>query len=263
MTGSTVELTVFTKPWKMPLPELGRFVRQLGFDGIELPVRPGYQVEPERVAEDLPKAARLLGDAGVKIGSVAGPADEPTISACADAGVPVIRIMVPIARDRGYLEQEAAALRQFAALAPILDRYGVTVGVQNHCDRFVNHAMGLRRLVERFDRRQFGVVLDLAHCALNGEPIDMAIDIAWSHLCMVNLKNAYWRRINGPEAEVAEYRHFWTSGRQGLCSWPAVATELRRRGYTGTICLTAEYSAQDDVDRLIADDVQFARSLFS
>src|SRR5579859_3128850 len=26
--------TVFTKPWKMPLPELARFVRGLGFDGV-------------------------------------------------------------------------------------------------------------------------------------------------------------------------------------------------------------------------------------
>jgi hypothetical protein len=31
----------------MPLPELAEFVNTLGIDGVELPVRPGYQVEPE------------------------------------------------------------------------------------------------------------------------------------------------------------------------------------------------------------------------
>lgn len=39
------QFSVFTKPWRMPLPDLGRHVQSLGFSGVELPVRPGYQVE--------------------------------------------------------------------------------------------------------------------------------------------------------------------------------------------------------------------------
>jgi len=80
---------------------------------------------------------------------------------------------------------------------------------------------------------------------------------------MVNLKNAYWRRTNGPEAEVAAYEPYWTSGRQGLCPWAEVAAELRRRDYRGTICLPAEYSDEAEVDRLIAADIAYARSLFA
>jgi sugar phosphate isomerase/epimerase len=55
------EYAVFTKPWMtLPLPELGRMVKGTGFDAIELPVRPGFQVTPEQVAQDLPRAAREL-----------------------------------------------------------------------------------------------------------------------------------------------------------------------------------------------------------
>ena len=57
---SAITFSVFTKPWKTPLAELGRFVHDLGFDAIELPVRPGYQVTPENVARDLPRAAATL-----------------------------------------------------------------------------------------------------------------------------------------------------------------------------------------------------------
>src|SRR5579859_6655055 len=106
MSANDITFTVFTKPWKMPLPELGAFVQQLGFDGIELPVRPGFQVEPERVGKGLPDAARILGDFGVKIASVAGPTDEPTIAACAEAGVPVIRVCIGIPPGTGYLDHE-------------------------------------------------------------------------------------------------------------------------------------------------------------
>jgi sugar phosphate isomerase/epimerase len=264
MNQHPVSFSVFTKPWRMPLTDLAGFVRGLGFDGIELPVRPGYQVLPENVGRDLPAATRLLADHGLKIFSVAppgGPLGEPFIAACAEAGVPVIRVMAPIGDD-GYLASVARLQREYDALLPLLDGYGVKLGVQNHYGLTVCNAMGLRHLIERYDPRLIGAVWDAAHNALNGEDPEMAIDIVWSHLCMVNLKNAYWRRINGPEAEDTKWQPWWTTGSQGLASWPRVTAELKRRNYPGVICLTAEYSDESVVDRLIAQDIGYAKALF-
>jgi len=265
MNQHPVSFSVFTKPWKTPLPDLARFVRGLGFEGMELPVRPGYQVLPENVGRDLPCSARLLAEHGLKIFSVAPPGEplgEPFIAACAEAGVPVIRVMAPIGDD-GYLASVARLQREYDALLPLLERYGVQLGVQNHYGPTVCNAMGLRHLIERYDPRLIGAVWDAAHNALNGEDPEMAIDIVWSHLCMVNLKNATWRRIEGPEGEAVKWRPWWTTGPQGLASWPRVAAELRRRDYHGVICLTAEYSDEAAVDRLIAQDIAFAKALFA
>jgi sugar phosphate isomerase/epimerase len=257
-----ISYSVFTKPWKtLSLPQLGEFVSGLGFDGVEFPVRPGYQVEPENV-KDLPRAAKVLGEFGVKILSVAGPTDEATIAACAEAGVPVIRVMAGINKGESYLEGEARIRRAYDDLVPLLERYGVQLGVQNHFGRFVANAIGLRRLVEPYDPRTIGIVWDAAHEALDGNDLDLALDVAWSHLCMVNLKNAYRQRVNGPEAEVAAWRVFWTGGRHGQASWPAVVADLKARGYEGTVCLPAEYSDEEAVDRLIAQDIDFVRALF-
>jgi sugar phosphate isomerase/epimerase len=254
---------VFTKPWKtQSIADLGAFVRDLGFDGIELPVRPGYQVEPERVIEDLPQAAQALAALGVEICSVAGPTDEATIVACAEAGVPIIRTMARVGPEESYTEAEARYRAEYDALLPLLDKHEVTIGVQNHCDRFVANAVGLRALVAQYDPKHIGAVWDAAHEALNGSPPELAIDAIWRHLCMVNLKNAFWRRSNGPEAPQAAWTHYWTSGRHGLASWPRVAQALQARDYGGVICLTAEYSDHDMVERLIADDLAFAQSLF-
>jgi sugar phosphate isomerase/epimerase len=259
-----IQFSVFTKPWKtMPLPELGEYVRSLGFSGIELPVRPGFQVEPGNVLKDLPAAAKQLAACGVRIETIAGPVDEPTILACAEAGVPIIRTMAVIAKEENYLEGERRIQREYDALLPLLQQHRVTIGVQNHCDRFVANAIGLRRLIEKYDPKQIAGVWDAAHEALCGSPADLALDAIWSHLRMVNLKNGLWQRVNGPEAESAEWKHYWTSGRQGLCSWPRVVAELKRRGYQGVICLTAEYSAEGAVNRLIAEDMAFARALFA
>lgn len=261
MGSDGIVYSVFTKPWKEPLAELGELVRRLGFEAVELPVRPGFQVAPEDVTRGLAEAAKTLGKCGVKIASVAGPADEATVAGCAEAGVPMIRVMAEIGED-GYLASVERLQREYDALVPALSRYGVKLGVQNHCDRYVPNALGLLHLIGKYDAAQIGAVWDAAHNALNGEDPEMAIEIVWSHLCMVNLKNAFWQRTNGPEAEHAQWRHYWTTGRHGLASWPRVAAELKRRGYRGVVCLTAEYEEEESVERLVVEDLAFARSLF-
>ncbi len=257
-----ISYSVFTKPWKnLSLEQLGEFVAGLGFDGIEFPVRPGYQVEPENV-EKLPDAAKVLGKFGVKIFSVAGPTDEATIAACAEAGVPTIRVMAGINKEESYVEAEARYRKTYDALVPLLDKYGVQLGIQNHFGRFVANAVGLRQLVVAYDPRHIAIVWDAAHEALNGNSLDLALDVVWPYLCMVNLKNAYWKRANGPEAEVAAWRVHWTAGCHGQASWPNVVQDLKSRGYEGVVCLPAEYSDEAAVERLISQDIAFVRRLF-
>lgn len=262
MTGPAARYTVFTKHWKGPLPEVAATIKTLGFDGVELPIRPDFQVEPDTVGTALPEAARVFADHGLTIDSVAGPTDEATIATCAEAGVRLIRICCKVVKDETYLEAEARHQREFDALVPLLDKYGVVLGVQNHCDRQIPNALGLRALIGKYDPKHIAAVWDPAHCALNGEMPNLAIDIIWSHLCLVNLKNAFWQRTNGPEAENVEWKKRWTTGRQGLCSWPEVARVLKERGYDGPLCLSAEFADGDATERLIAEDIAYAKSLF-
>ena len=261
--GREIEYTVFTKPWKQPLDEVGAFLERLGFDGVELPVRPGFQVEPENVTKGLPEAAKALGKHGQRIASVAGPTDEPTIAACAEAGVPVIRICVSVPQDSGYFAAVEDCQRQWDELVPLLDRHGVTLGIQNHCNRCVANAMQLWHAISRYDPQHVAAVWDPGHCAVDGEVPELALDILESHLCMVNLKNPVYRDAAPEGAERAEWKLSWTTGRRGLADWARVAALLKTRGWSGPVCLTAEYSDHDAVDRLIADDIAFARECFA
>ena len=271
VAGNSPKFTVFTKPWqRQNLDELSELVTGLGFDGVELPVRDGYQVTPDTIGSELPKAAAALGAHGLKIGSVATEVNERSIAACGDAGVPIIRTMVGIDLSVGYHQTELEIRKRWDSLIPALDRFGVAIGVQNHYGFMIGSAIGIMHLIEGYDPRHVGAVLDPAHCGLDGEPDKMAIDIVWSHLLLVNLKSAFWVRRTGPEYDDVKWRSYWSNGHQGLTSWPTVAAELQRRGYTGDICLPAEYSDPDGHDQkmgdgvvpLVRDDLQFARSLF-
>ena len=237
-------LTVFSKPWpELSLEALGKLVKGLGFAGVELPVRPGYQVTPENVTQGLPEAAKILADQGVAIGSLAGPADERTIEACAAAGCPIIRVCVDIQRKLGsYFENEARVRAGYDVLAPALKQHGVSIGVQNHCDRCVGSAIGIMHLIEQYDPAVVSAVLDPGHCAVDGEPPDMAIDITWSHLSLINMKSASHRRTNGLNEVEPTWEVYWTSAQHAGYSWRATLEELRKRDYRKDLCLVAEYT---------------------
>ncbi len=182
----------------------------------------------------------------------------------------MLRICVFPDIKNGYRAEERRLRQQWDALLPVFKDNNVTLGVQNHYGNSITTAVAIMHLIEDYDPKCIGAVLDPAHCGLAGEPEAMAIDIVWSHLLLVNLKSAFWRRTTGPEAEDVMWAPYWTNGRQGLVSWPAVANELKRRGYKGDICLPAEYSNRyqtdqlwgDDAAKIISQDIKYARSLF-
>jgi hypothetical protein len=59
-------VALFSKPLQhLGWPELGRVVKELGMEGVDLTVRPGGHVLPERVREDLPRAVETLRSYGL------------------------------------------------------------------------------------------------------------------------------------------------------------------------------------------------------
>ncbi|MFC5653800.1 sugar phosphate isomerase/epimerase family protein [Paenibacillus solisilvae] len=258
-----IEFSVFTKPWKdLSVWALGKFVSELGFDGIELPLRDGYQLEPQN-ASKLPQLVKQFEEHGLKIFSVASGTDEKIFAGCAEAGIPLIRIMPEITLEEGYMASEKRERAHLESLLPLCEKYGVKIGVQQHYGNNIVDSIGMLHLMEEMDPKYIGAIWDSAHDALAGQQPEFGLDIVWSHLCMVNFKNAYYKRVNGPEALTAEWKRYFTSGRQGLALWTRAAEYLKKRSYGGVICLTAEYTDEPEVNRLIKEDITYAKSLFN
>lgn len=263
MSTESISFSVFTKPWKnLSVWELGSFVKGMGFDGLEFPLRDGYQLEPGN-ADQLPQLVSQFADHGLKIFSVASGTDERVFAGCAEAGIPMLRIMPSISHELGYVASEKKAREQIEALLPLCEKYGVQIGCQQHYGNHVVDSMGLLHLLEDYDPKYVGAIWDSAHDALAGQQPEFGLDIVWSHLAMVNFKNAYYKLLSGPEAEAAEWKRYFTSAQNGLASWPRAAAYLKKRNYNGVVCLTAEYTNEQETDRLIKQDIAFARSLFA
>lgn len=248
--------TMFTKPWPgLSIPELAQLAARVGVGGIELPVRPGFQVEPHAAGRDLPAAARIFADHGLVIADVASSAEEPILAACAEAGIPLVRIMLPI-RNGDFLATADASRRLLDSVVPLCERYQVAIGIQPHHDHFVSTGVDLWNLVRDYPPL-IGAAWDAGHEGLAGQPVQHSLSILWDRLHMVNMKNALYRQVGESPARWEEY---WTTADAGLCDWEATLNHLIAHGYSGSLCLCAEYD-HGDVEELVRSDFAYGRKL--
>jgi sugar phosphate isomerase/epimerase len=244
--------SVFTKPWaELPGAELGRLIAGIGFGGAEIPVRETAFVTPVNAEAELPKFTAQLRAEGIEPISVASDLSEPVFAACAESGVPMIRIMAELGPD-GYaasVQRNRELLEQAVALT---ERYDIQVGVQPHHGRYVSSTLGVLQLLEGLPER-FKLVWDAAHDALAGDHPAVTLELGAERLGIVNLKNVHYLR--GDDG----WKTNFVEAEDGLADWPAVFAALQKARYSGPICLTAQYSdASVPVQERLGRDLRFA-----
>lgn len=255
----------------MPLDQLADLVADLGFDGIELPVREGYQVNPSNVREMLPHARDLFARKGLVIASVASSITVDIIESMGQANIPLLRVMIPIDLSLGYLDSVKKYQDSVLEIQALLVANNVKIGMQNHQGHHVGSALGLQHLLSGLPQSIAGAVLDFAHCGLDGEPVDMALDLLKDRLLLLNLKNAYKHRIGYNDFGEAEWQVIWSTARHGYYSWKETIDLIVEKNISIDICLPAEYGKiglkgqlmDTEVLSLIKTDISYLKSLLS
>jgi len=227
--------SVFTKPWSgLSGDELGRLVAGLGFSGAEIPIRDNAYVTPDTVEAELPKFTEQLRAEGIEPISVASDLSEQVFAACAEARIPMIRIMAELGAD-GYaasVRRNRVLLEEAAVRAAQCD---VEVGVQPDHGRFVACALGVLQLLDGLPEH-FKLVWDAAHDALAGDHPAVTLELGADRLGIVNLKNVKYVETD------AGWKPSFVQGDEGLSDWSAVFAALATLKYDGPICLTGQYS---------------------
>jgi len=274
------ELIAFCK-WcqGLPLPELAQNLKSLGFDGVDLPCRPGAPVTHANGPEKLAEAKRVFEDHGLKLSRLvtslteANGETERLLEAIKGVGVERIRIGGYAVRgDDDALQVLDAARRKLEALEPLMKKHGVKGGIQNHSGATldVNISSCLLMLQDR-DPEWLGVQCDPGHLTISGEPIKLAIGLLGPRLQSVNLKSPRQEYCINPGTGRLSYRPIWVPLRDGMLDTAAVLSALRDAGYTEPISIHAEYRCYfymvehdlEATNKLVAEDVRYVRELMA
>lgn len=272
------QLIAFCK-WcqELPLPELAQNLKNLGFDGVDLPCRPNAPITHANGPEKLPEAKRVFEEHGLKLERLvtslkdANAETERLLEAIRDVGVTKIRIGGYAVRgDDDPRELLDAARRNLEALEPLLQKHGVKGAIQNHSGPTldVNICSCLLMLQDR-DPEWLGVQYDPGHLTISGEPIKLALGLLGPYLHSVNFKSPRQEYYVDPASGRLRYRPVWVPLRDGMLDVPAVLSELQAAGYTDPISIHAEYRCYfymvehdlEATNELVAADVKYLREL--
>lgn len=228
------------------------FCKDVGLEGVDFAVRPGYPVTPENATAELPKAARTFKDAGLVIGLVTAPTGlndpdskhaQSLFEACGKSGVPAIKIgYFPY---RGKFDPELAeARKKLAGFAKLAEKTGVKACYHTHSGNNLGGACAaLRMLLADFDPHHIGAFVDTGHTAINGGPIRLELDMIRPWLSLLAIKDMAWQNTKqGWRSEVVPV------GR-GIVRWQEVGQGLKDVGFDGTVSVHGEYEAKDLAER--------------
>lgn len=249
-----MKLIVFSKMLKeLGLEELIDFAQELGIAGYDMAVRPGYPVNPDNVAEALPKAAEQFRAAGLEIGMVTAHTNvllpdaegERLVAAMDAADVRRLKLgyfkFVPGEMDYwAEVDKARAALEGWSVLAK---KYNVRACYHTHSQRCLGLNAGtLAHLIRGFDPQWIGAFLDAGHLRAEGEEFAVAVAIVKEHLSMVAVKDFLLQRIE-KENHGAIKRTVVEAG-QGTCDWTAIFTELKRIDFDGLVSIHCEFEVE-------------------
>ena len=239
---------------------LGAKARALGFDGIDLCVRPGHPVNLENAATALPDAVRTwrkqglvcpLATAPVTLLDPGAPEVAPLYAGCAAAGIPRVKIgFFPFRPGDDYWARVDAARRALEGFASIGERHGVQTVYQVHSGPVLgSNCAGLMHLLRGLDPRRVGAYPDLGHMVLDGEDYPMGLAMVRDYLSIVAVKDAY----HAPQPAGSEppfVPRFVSLGR-GAVNWRRALGALQALGFDGAFSVHTEYEFDEAIIRQV------------
>jgi len=258
-----MELVFFSKSLQdHNIDALIRRGHDLGVDGYDLCVRPGYAVNPENVAEALPSAAQKLTAEGLSIPLVTGnfdlltpehPAARPILAAMDKASVRLLKLgyfrFDP--RTQDYWSEVDKARKALTGWQGLAREYGVKVCYHTHSGFYLgNNCAALMLLLQGLDPQYIGAYIDPGHLSLEGAPFSMGVSMVRDYLSIVALKDPLREReAHGDEGSMT---HEILQAGEGMVAWSEVFAELVRIGYDGPLSVHAEFKSPDRVAHLAA-----------
>ena len=240
--------------------ELGKWLHDAGFDGVDLTVRAGGHVLPERAAQDLPRAVEAIRVNGLEVPmitteltSAADPSARPILSTAAQLKIPFFKLGYWRYSDNVLADVQKAA-SEVRALVELAKEYGITAGFHNH-PRYVGLAgWDGRQVVEDLDPKWIGYYYDVNNATEEGAVMgwEVTLRLALPRLKMAAFKDFYWAKVNGK----------WTSVAcplgNGMVNWPKLFPLIAGTHYTGPISIHQEYKP---ANRMAAarSDLEFVR----
>ena len=267
-----MQIVLFSKMFdRLPTGELADLAATLGFDGIDLTVRPKGHIEPEEAEKRLPGAVEIFRARGLSVPMITTaitdpgePHAEAIFRAASRCGVKFLKLGYWPYRGLGTLLTDIEAVRgKLRGIARLAEKYGVCAAVHIHSGDFLTADPAVVYMLLRdLDPDLVAAYVDPGHMALEGgrSGWKMGLDILSDRIRLVAVKDFAWRKEVDDKGNVK-----WTFEhvplREGIVPWEEVFSILKRIGFDGVVSLHNEYPGRshEELVELAREDISYLR----
>lgn len=231
-----------------------RLLRDLGFDGVEMPSPADLDIDEVRAAAaitgitvhgvvDAEHWKSPLSDPDAAVRARGRHALEQALRDCRRYGGDTVLLVPAVVNRRvSYADAWTRSQQEIRVALPLASELGVRIAVENVWNNFLLSPLEAARYIDAFDSPSIGWYFDVGNVVRYGWP-DQWIRTLGTRILKLDVKE-YSRRKRDDEGL---WKGFNVEIGDGDCDWPAVMAALRAIEYEGWA--TAEV-AGGDADRL-------------
>ena len=228
--------------------ELAQTAADLGFDAVDITVRKGGHVAPERVRQDLPGLVATIKQHGLEVPMVTTdildaetPFAEDIVRTAAELGIRHYRFGgFKYAADQPYPAQLDAFRTRMAKLAALNGKYQSSAMFHTHSGvNLVGASIWDLYLIMRdLDPKLVGVNFDVAHATIEGGVGGWinSFRIIGPHLRGIAVKDFVWAK----DAK-GNWKEQWVPMGEGMVHWTEFWGMVKQAGFDGPLQIHFEY----------------------
>jgi L-ribulose-5-phosphate 3-epimerase len=207
------KISIFSKhlQW-LDYKEMAKAVREIGFDGVDLTVRPQGHVLPERVEQDLPKAVEAVSKESKKVYMLTtsiynadDPVTEKILKTASSLGIRHYRMGYGHYDEAKSVEENITVNQErMAKLAKLNEKYNVSGEYQNHSGvaregiYFGAAIWDLASVLKNINSHWLGSQYDIYHSTIEGAntwPVELKLISPF--IRSIDIKDFFWQKKAG------------------------------------------------------------------
>ncbi len=181
--------------------------KEIGFDGIDLTVRPKGHVLPENVEEDLARATEQMKTYGLltkmittNVKSANNPLDRKVLETASKLGYNFYRLgWYKYSEDKGISTSFTNYTKELKGLYELNTQLGISGSYQNHSGNYMGSSIWeLNNALEGLSPLHLGSQYDIMHATVEGgENWEVGLRLIRDKINTIVIKDFKWGKVNG------------------------------------------------------------------
>lgn len=241
-----IEINLFSKHLQfLDYNEMAEATAEIGFDGLDLTVRPKGHVLPERVADDLPKAVSAMKKYGLNpkmmttnVWDATNLNEKNVLETASSSGITHYRTgWLTYPEDKTITESQTIYGQQAKNLELVNKDLGLIGCYQNHAGNHVGAPIwDLLPILSATNNKNMGCQYDIRHAVVEGgSSWELGLRQIKSHIKSIVIKDFKWGQVDG------KWKPINTPLGQGMVDFNRYFTLLKKYQINVPISLHLEY----------------------